>query len=184
MKRPEEVLVSGNVRLRRLRSADTEALYRVVNQSLDHLRPWMGWVSPDGEHPRSALAKFVAETHRNWESGDAYSYAVTVSGEVVGMCGLEKRLGPDSLEIGYWLHPAHTGRGYATSAAAALVHQALALPGVDLVQIWHDRANTASGRVPRRLGFTEIGRRTPPRDPLTPGEVGVDVVWELRRSDR
>ncbi|MFC3895958.1 hypothetical protein ACFOWZ_31165 [Lentzea rhizosphaerae] len=49
------------------------------------------------------------------------------------------------------------------------------------VQIWHDEANVASSGVPRRLGFTEIERRTPSRQPAIGKRVGVDVVWELRR---
>ena len=85
----------------------------------------------------------------------------------------------DLVEIGYWLHPAHTGRGLATAAAAELVEFAFGLDGVRRVQIWHDAANLASGGVPRRLGFTEIDRRTPPREPAFGDEAGVDVVWEL-----
>lgn len=53
------------------------------------------------------------------------------------------------VEIGCWLHPAHTGRNHAT------------------------------GGVPRRLGFTEIACRTPPREPACGNS-----TWcgELRRQ--
>jgi len=92
------------------------------------------------------------------------------------------RTGRDDLvEVGYWLHPAHTGRGLATAAAAEVVEFAFALDGVRRVQIRHDAANTASGGVPRRLGFTEVGRRTPPREPAFGSRAGVDVVWESSR---
>ncbi|MCM6778383.1 GNAT family N-acetyltransferase [Nocardia sp. CDC159] len=181
MSGPEESLRYGGVELRRLRDTDEETLHRVVNESLAHLRPWMSWVTPAGEHPRAAIAQFLAHTRAAWDAGDSYSYAITVNGQIIGACGLEQRIGPDGLEVGYWLHPAYTGHGYATAAAAALVDQAFALSGIERVQIWHDIANTASAAVPRRLGFTQIARRTPPRDPMTPGEVGVDVVWELLR---
>ncbi|NGY63931.1 GNAT family N-acetyltransferase, partial [Lentzea sp. NEAU-D13] len=100
---------------------------------------------------------------------------------IVGGPGGPRPAPPDLVEIGYWLHPGHTGRGHATSAAAELVEFAFALDGVRGVQIWHDEANIASGGVPRRLGFTKIGRRTPPREPAFGNRVGVDVVWELRR---
>jgi RimJ/RimL family protein N-acetyltransferase len=97
---------------------------------------------------------------------------------------MERNEVPDALEIGYWLHPAHTGHGYATTAAGLLVEEAFALPWVARVQIWHDAANAASAGVPRRLGFTEIARRTPPREPAFGGEVGIDVIWELTRPSR
>ena len=69
------------------------------------------------------------------------------------------RIGPGGLEIGYWVRQAFTRRGLATAAAAALVEQAFRLPGVDRLEIVHDELNVASGGVPRKLGFTEVGRR-------------------------
>lgn len=45
------------------------------------------------------------------------------------------RIGPGGLETGYWVHQAHTRRGLATAAAAALTDAALALPGIDRVEI-------------------------------------------------
>ncbi|WP_280369019.1 GNAT family N-acetyltransferase [Nocardia wallacei] len=180
---PAETLTHGRVQLRRVRRTDEDTLYRLINESLAHLRPWMGWVSPEGEHPRAAIADYLTRADQNWLAGDSFSYAILVSDTMIGACGLENRIGPGALEIGYWLHPAHTGRGYATESAAALITAAFTLPTIDRVQIWHDAANTASAGVPHRLGFTEIARRTPPRDPLAPAEIGTDVIWEFTRAE-
>ncbi|WP_169336463.1 GNAT family N-acetyltransferase [Nocardia transvalensis] len=182
MTRPAESIHRDNVHLRRIRPTDADTLHRIINESLTHLRPWMNWVPQTGPHPRAAVDEFLTRTRENWSAGTSYTYLVTVSGQPVGVCGLEQRIGPDGLEIGYWLHPDHTGHGYITTAAAALTDQAFTLPGITRVQIWTDEANTASARVPQRLGFTEIARRTPARDPLTPAESGTDVIWELTRS--
>lgn len=176
---PGEVLSGDGVRLRRVRLDDADLVCRIVTESLDHLRPWMLWAA-DG-YDRDAALTFLDQSEANWTSGVGYSYLITTLGVPVGVCGLERRIGPGGLEIGYWLHPEHTGRGIATRAAALLVDQAFAFPRVDRVQIWHDAANTASGAIPKRLGFTELVRRAPPRDPPTPGEIGIDVVWELSR---
>ena len=165
-------------RIRRWRSGDADPLCRAVAEALPGLRPWMSWATD--AYDRAAAADFLRACRRCWASGDAYGYAIVTDDTIVGACGLENRIGGGGLEIGYWLHPAYTGRGLATRAAAALVDQAFALAGIDHVQIWHDAANTASAGIPRRLGFTEIARRTPPRHPLTPGELGVDVIWQLR----
>jgi ribosomal-protein-serine acetyltransferase len=57
-------------------------------------------------------------------------------------------VGDGGLEIGYWVHGDWTGRGIATDAAVALTDAALGLPGIDWVEIYHDAANVASGRIP------------------------------------
>jgi hypothetical protein len=61
----------------------------------------------------------------------------------------------------------------------AVTEQAFRLPGVDRVEIVHDELNVASGGVPRKLGFTEAGRRT--IVPRSPEGTGVGVVWRLTR---
>jgi ribosomal-protein-serine acetyltransferase len=60
-----------------------------------------------------------------------------------------------------------------------MVEQAFRLPGVVRVEIVHDELNVASGGIPRKLGFTEAGRR--PIDPPSPEGTGVGVVWQLVR---
>jgi ribosomal-protein-serine acetyltransferase len=179
MNQPREILTSGPVTLRRWRAADADAVYQVVLQSLEHLLPWMPWASG---YSHDNAVRFTFQSEQDWESRVAYQYAITTDDAVIGSCGLMRRIGPGGLEIGYWLHPAYTGRGLATTAVAALVGQAFALPDIDRVEIVHDQANTASGGIPRRLGFTEIRRRTRAHGALAPGEVGIEVVWRLTRS--
>lgn len=165
--------------LRRLNDGDAAELLRVVTESLAHLRPWMPWANVD--YDASSAAGFLAVAVDGWERGTLFHHAITVDGAIVGVAGADRTEQSDLAEIGYWLHPAYTGRGLATAAAAALVEFAFGLEGVRRVQIWHDAANIASSGVPRRLGFIEIGRRTPPREPAIGSRVGVDVVWELTR---
>ena len=59
------------------------------------------------------------------------------------------------------------------------MEQAFRLPGVDRVEIVHDELNVASAGIPRKLGFTEVGRR--PLDPPPPAGTGTGVVWRLTR---
>ncbi len=179
MNQPCEVLTCGPARLRRWRASDAETVYRMVMESLEHLLPWMPWASG---YSHDDAVQFTSQSEQDWESGVAYQYAITTDDVIVGSCGLMRRIGPGGLEIGYRLHPAYTGRGLATAAAAALVGQAFALPDIERVEIVHDQANTASGGIPRRLGFTEIERRTQAQGPTAPGEAGIKVVWRLTRS--
>lgn len=175
--RPAEYIDSGLVILRRWRVDDLDAACDAVFSSLAHLRPWMPWAV---DFSRAAQAEFLAGCERDWDSGVAYNYAIQADGVLAGSAGLMARIGPGGLEIGYWVHQAHTRKGLATAASAALVEQAFALPGVDRVQIVHDELNVASEGVPRKLGFTVVERRPLDHKPLD--GTGAGVVWELTRA--
>lgn len=129
---------------------------------------------------RAAQAEFLAGCERDWAAGAGFNYAILVDGAVAGSAGLMARIGPGGLEIGYWVHPAYTRRGLATAASAALTDQAFALQGIERVQIVHDERNSASGGIPRKLGFTEVERRPLDHKPLA--GTGVGVVWEVTRA--
>src|SRR5208282_2209205 len=173
---PDEVITRGPVTLRRWREDDLDAVFQAVTESLDHLRPWMPGAADD---TRESAAEFLAKSAKDWADGNEYNYAILTDSALAGGCGLMARIGPGGLEIGYWVRRAWTRRGLATAASAALVDQAFRLPGVDRVEIVHDELNVASGGVPRKLGFTEIGRR--PLDPSAPTGTGTGVVWRLLR---
>lgn len=166
---------SGEVTLRRWREQDVAALHQVVQESMEHLRPWVPWVA-DGYPPEAARA-FVTSTVDDWDRGAAFNYAIFVSGRLAGAASLMARVGPGGLELGYWLHPDHAGRGVATRAASLLVAEAFRV-GAERVEIITDVANTRSAAIPKRLGFTVVDRR-PPQEPITPGEDGLDVVWRI-----
>ncbi|RZS41322.1 RimJ/RimL family protein N-acetyltransferase [Herbihabitans rhizosphaerae] len=170
-------MTDGVVTLRRWRAGDADLALRIVLESMDHLRPWMVWA--EGYDARAA-AEFVATCERNWTSGQTFDYQIVVSDVVVGCASLMRRGDPRGMETGYWLHPAHTGHGYATTAAKALTDEAFRLSTVDSVEIVHEIENHPSEAVPRRLGFTRIGEAkmaTPP--PVS--KDGIGVVWRLER---
>jgi ribosomal-protein-serine acetyltransferase len=174
--RPDEIIDHGQVRLRRYREDDLDAVFQSVTDSLDHLRPWMPWAA---DYTRQAASEFLAVSARGWADGSEYNYAIVTDGTLAGGCGLMARIGPGGLEIGYWVRQGYTRRGLATAASAALVEQAFRLPGVERVEIVTDELNLASAGVPRKLGFTEAGRRPLEMPPLA--GTGIGVVWQLAR---
>lgn len=179
MDTPPETLRNGPVELRRWRSADAGLCLRLVSESLDHLRPWMPWATP-GYDPAAAAA-FLQRCEDDWVAGSAFQYLILDGGEPAGSAGLMARIDPGGLEIGYWVHRAHTGRGVATAAAAALTEAALTLPGIDYVEIHHDQLNLASERVPAKLGYTHIDTRPETRFDRAPADSGISKVWRIER---
>jgi len=179
VREPDETLEFDGGRLRRLLPADLEPALRAVIESLEHLKPWMVWAT-DGYGEEEAAA-FLDRCKAEWESGEAYHYAIladgAADGAMAGSCGLMARplAGPHGMEIGYWLHPRYTGRGLMTRAVAAMTAEGLRL-GADPVDLLHDVANERSGAVARRLGFAYVGSR-PAEDVLAPAQTGVMAVW-------
>ncbi|GAA5199211.1 GNAT family N-acetyltransferase [Rugosimonospora acidiphila] len=173
MLRPSDRLEHDGVRLRRWHTEDGDELLRVVSESVDHLTPWMAWAEG---YDRTRTTEFLARCDTDWQDGTAYNYAILDSGgAIAGSCGLMSRVGPGGLEVGYWLHPGHTGRGMVTRAAAALTAEAFRI-GADRVEIVTDAANQRSAAVARRLGFVEVARN-PAEPPTSPARQGVNIVW-------
>ncbi|HUB42331.1 MAG TPA: GNAT family N-acetyltransferase [Streptosporangiaceae bacterium] len=177
---PPERVEAGSVVVRRTRASDAGAIAAAVGASLDHLKPWMPWATPAAAERGNQLAR-VAEADQRWESGLSYTYSVLTAenGTLVGEVALHRRTGDSTVELGYWIAAGQSGRGYGTSASAALTSVALSLAGVNRVEIHCDAANVGSAAVARRLGYRLD--RIEERHPEAPGESGRLMIWVLDR---
>jgi len=156
MTSPPERIDSGPAILRRWQRSDLDPVYEALLETREHLTPWLPWAA---EVSREGQREFLEQAVLNWESGDAFGYAMIIDGLIAGSIGLHRRSGPGELEIGYWVHAAHTRHGLASAAAAALTDAAFGLPGTERVEIVVNEKNVASLGVPRKLGFEIAGRR-------------------------
>lgn len=165
--------------VRRWRAEDAQALNDAVSSSREHLRPWMPWA---GAAPMTLEQRLqlLADWEQGWRAGGDCLCGIFVGEQVAGGCGLHRRLGSGGLEIGYWLAAGFTGQGVMTVAAGLLTDAAFSVPGIELVEIHHDKANARSGAVPRRLGYTLV--REVAREPQAPAEIGIECQWRLTRA--
>lgn len=174
---PPERLSGGELLLRRWRADDLDALQRAVAESIAQLRPWLAWANEQ----RVAQAAFLEATALGWVQGERFEYAIEDRRQnLLGSVGMMRRIGPGGLEIGYWVHSAHTRRGIAKLAAAMLTSAAFGLEWVNHVEIHHDKENLASGAVPAGLGYLMIEEVYKP--PLAEADSGHDVIWRLTRE--
>jgi len=179
---PPDRLTCGPARLRRWRRGDSASLLAARTASDEHLRAWMPWAQ-DPPTEQAVLA-YLELTETDWRSGQGFHYALISldnDRDVLGSFSLVSRIGAGGLEIGYWVHLHHTGRGLATAAAAALTSAGFGLPDITHLEIHMDRENLASRAVPRKLGYTLVGTRD--RDPTAPRDSGSDEIWRLTRAD-
>ena len=172
---PERVDLLDGCALVRPRADLVPSAVRAINASLEHLRPWMAWA----EHPATdeAIGAVYAEGAALWDARRDFLYVlVDPDGEVIGGSGLHARLGLTGLEIGYWVHVDHAGKGLATEVARALTSAAFAVPGIERVRIQCSDDNARSARVPEKLGYRQV-------EPVVEPEGRVVQRWVLERAD-
>lgn len=106
------------------------------------------------------MAERLADPERNRSVIDAEGQAITLAverrdtGEVIGDVVLFWRSAQDGhAEVGYVLHPDHSGQGFATEATAALLGLAFEGLRAHRVSAHVDERNTASAAVAGRLGM-------------------------------
>ena len=171
---PPERINLGDLVIRRWQSPDAEAILRAIEASYDQIHAWMPWL--DGLPTLARQQEFVATVAVSWPVDGNCNYGLfDPRGTLLGALGLHDRVGRGTLEIGYWCHTGHTGRGVITRTAGALTEIALALPGIDHIRICCDAANERSAAVPRRLGYRLD--RIQERTPRAPAETGREMVW-------
>jgi RimJ/RimL family protein N-acetyltransferase len=116
---------------------------------------YVSWAPRDREQAHASLAQKIAETALAGE-GDNLTLLITLPGTgkrvgdvQLGWTSLEHRQG----EIGYVIHPDHTGHGYATEAASLMLRLGFEDLGLHRIAGRMDGRNTASARVLERLGM-------------------------------
>jgi len=151
---PAYRIITVRLVIRCLEPKDFNLLKIAVEQSLEHLIPWMPWArrEPMGIQDR---IKLLRTWRGNFDLGLDFGYGIFNPSEdtVLGCTGLHTRLGSDAREIGYWIHKDHTNQGYATEASAALTKVAFEIDQVKRVEIHCAPDNARSAAVPRKLGF-------------------------------
>ncbi|MBW8172753.1 GNAT family N-acetyltransferase [Ornithinimicrobium sp. Arc0846-15] len=159
-----EFALPGNAqphRLERSTLEDVAGVAGAVQSSLPELESFMDWVQ--GGYAEADALVFLQLSEDWWESDQEYNWSIrTPDGAIVGMCGLMRRQGEGSLEIGYWLRTDVTGQGIATAVTKSLVEVALMEPSVRSVFLLHADSNPGSGRVAEKAGFSQIGQQTRP----------------------
>jgi RimJ/RimL family protein N-acetyltransferase len=150
-------LTTARLRLAAWNESDAPDLRRVLDESDAHLRPWIPFMQ---QEPRSleATREWLKGHAQHFATGEHLRYAIRElsTGALIGETMLLGRGGPGAREIGYWLHRARCGRGYATEATTALLPIAFGRLGLARVIMRCDERNLASQSVARRLGAVPI----------------------------
>jgi RimJ/RimL family protein N-acetyltransferase len=177
---PAYRITTARTVLRCWEPADARAHLAAVEESIDHVRPWLPWAREAPSLERQLA--YLRASRAAFDRDEDYVYGVfSATGDVIGGTGMHTRLGPGVHEIGYWIHSAWIGRGLATEVTAALTRVAFEIHGVDRVEIRVVPENLRSARVVSKLGFRHeatLRRRLPFGDERLDA-----MLWVLFRDE-
>ena len=110
---------------------DAPLLEAAINESLEHIYPWMPWAKEEPSDLQTRIER-LRMFRANFDLGKEFLYGVLDPAEttVLGGCGLHCRLEGSAREIGYWIHKDHINQGLATELSAALTKIAFEIDGV------------------------------------------------------
>jgi RimJ/RimL family protein N-acetyltransferase len=181
MWQPEYPVDTGRLLLRPFADTDFEALHDI--QSRPDVARYMYWEPRSADAVRDGLDRRLTQ-HALHRQGDVLELAVLRkdSGALIGDVNLvwvseRHRQG----ELGYMLHPAQHGRGYATEAARAVLRLGFAGLGLHRITGRVDARNTASARVLERLGMRREAHLR--ENEIVKGEWTDELVYALLRTE-
>ena len=146
---PPEQFATEHLVLRRPRMSDADDIFDNYAADTEVTR-YLTW-RPYND--RSEVAPFLHSRLARWDSGEEFSWAITIPVEdrVIGMIGCRVR--EHAADIGYVLGRKYWGRGYVTEVAKAVVDWASALEHIYRVWAVCDVENKASARVLEKVGM-------------------------------
>lgn len=178
-----DVLIGERVVVRPYRAGDGNALWEAIEESREHLRPWLPWVDHQTTHLDSEA--YARRSHARWLLREDLSFGIwrRDNDRFLGGSGLHVRDWTiPAFEIGYWLRASEVGKGYMTETVQLVTRLAFEKLSANRVIIRCDSRNLRSAAVPRRLGFIhEATFRHDSRD--TSGALRDTFVFALTADD-
>jgi len=135
---------------------DAQELHNSMKDGTDHLLPWLPWAEGEPQ-PLPEKQKLITTFIEKFNTLQDFVYGIFdhSNTRLLGGTGLHPRVGPNNIEIGYWIRHGETKKGYATEASYAMIRAALLLD-IQLVIIRMHANNKASTRIPQKLNFQEV----------------------------
>jgi ribosomal-protein-serine acetyltransferase len=153
-----EILYGERIAVRSWRAGDGIHLFEAVDESREHILPWLPW-GPNHDSPESSEI-MVREWHAKWELREDAPWAIWTQDQkrLLGGTGIHRMdWNVGSFEIGYWIRVSEHGKGYVTDAVKLLTTFCFEHLSANRVFIRCAVTNNRSSAIPRRLGFVHEG---------------------------
>jgi [ribosomal protein S5]-alanine N-acetyltransferase len=150
---PPTILKTERLRLRKVKLADAEAIFRYYAQDPE-VTKYVSWrAHKDIEETRDFLRSCLLA----WDAGNAFHWVIERLEEKQVMGMMSARAAEEKWELGYVLARTHWKRGYMTEAVKGVI--AWGIRQKDIYRVWAvcDVDNLASARVMEKAGMQREG---------------------------
>jgi RimJ/RimL family protein N-acetyltransferase len=150
-------LMGERILVRRLRDEDAPEMHVAIQESREHIRPWLPWADM---HPSvDDTIEFIRRTQSQWALRESFGMGIfALHGQFLGGVGIHPRNWQiPSMEIGYWISKGAEGNGYVTEATKLVTGLGFECLKAQRIMIRCDARNVRSKAVPERLGYTFEG---------------------------
>jgi RimJ/RimL family protein N-acetyltransferase len=145
------IIETERLRLREMSVDDAALMFEILNEPA-----FIRYVANRHVHTLDDAAAYIAEkilpSYAQFGFG-FYIVELKESGTRIGMCGLIKRETLEDVDIGFSILEPFWGRGYATEAAAAVMHYGLTTLKLPRIIAVTAPDNARSGAVLEKLGL-------------------------------
>ena len=158
-------------------------LKKSIDESIEHLRPWMSWAKKEPGDIQAKLDR-IRKCRGEFDLDIDYVFGIFNKNEnmLIGSTGLHKRLDNNAREIGYWINVNHVKMGYATETVKALIKIGFQIEDLKRIQIKCAPNNHASQAIPKKLGFLhEATLKNRKLDPS--GNFRDFIIWTMLKED-
>ena len=146
------IIIEKELQLRSYQVEDMASLFAAINNSRQHLNPWLDWVSKTTK-PEHSL-QFIQDSLRQLDDQDALALGIFVGDTVIGGIGMhqwDKKT--RRAQIGYWIAHEYEGKGIITRCLTSFITFLFEKIGLNKIEIHFAQPNKRSAKVAGRLGF-------------------------------
>jgi RimJ/RimL family protein N-acetyltransferase len=145
------IATTARLELRQVEVCDAEFLWRLMNDP--------AWIANIGDRGVGTISQAEQYIQTKMLPGyqqngfGLYLVAIAASAQPIGLCGLVRREGLSSVDMGFAFLPDYRGKGYAFESAAAVMAFARSTLGIDELLAIVTPTNQASIGLLEKLGF-------------------------------
>ncbi|OSZ82282.1 hypothetical protein CAP35_03165 [Chitinophagaceae bacterium IBVUCB1] len=150
------ILIDNDLLLRSYQAEDAAELFRAVDASRQHLRPWLLWVDQTTKPDHSLL--FIQASLQQQHNQEALALGIFHKQRIVGGIGMhhwDRTL--QKAQLGYWVSKDYEGKGIVSACLERFIDFLFDKVGLNKLEIHFVVSNQRSARIAERHGFKTEG---------------------------